>query len=207
MREFLQQGFAFFAQESGIIGWIRQYEEVGFWCLAAVMIVSCLAGFWCYRLFFSMVVFMGIVTLWSAVFTRFIDWRTAAATFSVVGVAAALLAYRWHRLGAVIICGLIAAGLAWKVHLSVGLIVLSSVSAGIISLGFPVAALCVMTAWGGSVLGAELFPHILSGVWQAVFFAAGLAVQGLTARKQTFFMKTCPGWFHNWLEQRERKTQ
>lgn len=205
MTEVIVELFQRFAFETGIMGEVRQYGQMGMVILTMLAAVALVLGFKTFRAFFSFLVFIGVTVLSCILLENVADWGEITTCFSVIGTVLALLAYKWHRLGGCIICALIAALTVWTVNESFLIALLLGVLAIISTLLFPVITICLATSLWGSLVLSELLLvttdiYVIVGVW-----LAGFAIQMLTNSRQRLFLKKCPDKMTHWLEQRKRK--
>lgn len=208
MAGIINNGFMFFAYETGIMGEIQRYQYLGLRILLVLGLLACFFGFRAYRGFCSAILFMVVAVVTSILLRGRTDWGSITTCFTVIGVTLAFFAWFWFRLDACVFCALIAACAGWSISQSIWAVILPAAAAFILTLNFPVICLCLFTAGGGVWLlwdiaaegGVRLHPlYLLLGL------AVGYGFQILTTRNQTLFKKVRPDRLTHWLEERERK--
>ena len=212
MANILSEWFVKFASETGILGEIRRYQEMGSYVLLLLGILGCFLGFWVYRAYVSVFLFFLIAYVSTICLSSRVDWGVVVTCFAVVGTALAILAYGWHRLGGCILCACIGIWIGTLVCPSVWAAILGGVLAVLWMLLFPVLALCSLTAlWGGWLISDLLFQLVwkgkpsLHGLTAFICAGVGFGIQILLSRHQTLFAQTCPKRVAHWLEQKKGK--
>lgn len=193
MVKLLVEWFELFAAETGILGEIRQYQELGILLLAALAVLSCFLGVRTFRLIVAVWMYIMVILLSCVLFRDRMDWGAVTVFFSVVGFVTAFLAFQWNRAGIVITTALIAAAFGGAAGFPLLGLVLCSLLGGALAVRFPGAAVCGATAAFGGVLLAGLLPlsRGMCVLMAVVFTAAGLGLQlflaergGLLRRKE-----------------------
>ena len=183
-------------------------------------VLCCLFGFYCYRAVFAGLTLLSVIAA-SYVWILPVWGAQACVTASaVLGVALAFLAFRWYRLGAVMLCALIGGSLVlYLAGLSAPSILAAlavAAAAGTAAFFFPLLGISGLTAlWGAQVLAQEGWRHFqaLGGagamigvpVTTALLTAAGLALQLTLFRNQRLFSRALPKWLTARLQGRQEK--
>lgn len=205
MSDIMKEFFLEFVNTTGISEAVSPYFYLGGICTIVLGIIGCILGFRTYRMFFSIILFMGVA---AGCFQLMIGpLRSIATCVAVGGVVLAFFGYRWHRLGGFFICFLIGMCAGWLFYPSVILAVVLGVLAGVFELYFPVIAVSLMTSlWGAWMLadglkldGALQVATILGLTFIALFW------QLFINRKQKLFTKVCPDNVRYLLEQRRKQ--
>ena len=207
------------ARESGLLWMVQEHQDQILTGVALLALVCCLFGFYCYRAVVSGLAFLG-VTLGSFLC---IDpmWGTQAAVTSsaVLGVIIGFLAFRWYRLGGVVLCALIAGSWVWQATggsgMALVLAALAALLAGLITFFFPLWGICGFTAvWGAVAFAQEgwrvwsLLPspeQPLCILLAIVLAVVGLALQMLLFRRQKLFARIMPQKLEYRLQKRREK--
>lgn len=211
MRLLTTELFLRFSLETGILDTVNENIEFLSGFLLILAVLTCFFGFSVYRAEFSVLVFIAVVLICCFVMRKRTDWGTVTTTFAVLGTAFAFFAFRWHRLGGFVICGLIASALAWMLTQSIWITAGAGVIAGTIFLFFPVIMLCFMTSlWGMLVIyGFKDYIPFLHGRSNLIFgliMAAGFVLQMLLNRRQKLFVQIYPRHLEHWIKERRKKS-
>lgn len=214
------------AGESGLMWLVQGYQKEILFFVAVLALACCLFGFYCYRGVVSGLVFLG-VTLASNLWIR-PQWGAQAAVTAcaVLGVVVGFLAFRWYRLGGVLLCALIAGSWVWQLTGASGqpalgtwaLIALAAIAAGAAAFWFPLWSICGFTAvWGAAVFAGEgwrvwsALPGPEEQVWSAVLAAAlaavGLVLQLRLFHRQTLFPRIMPKSMEYRLQRKREKKE
>ena len=210
MRALTTELFLRFSLETGILDTVNENIELLSGILLFLAVLTCFLGFNVYRAEFSVLVFIGVTLICCFIMRERTDWGTVTTTFAVLGTAFAFFAFRWHRLGGFVICGVTAAAVAWLMTQSIWITVAAGVLAGILLLWFPVIMLCLMTSlWGALVIyGFRGDIPLLYGrgnLAVVIIMAAGFVLQMMINRKQKLFVKVYPRRLEHWMEERRKK--
>lgn len=179
MVNLLVEWFELFAAETGILGEIRQYQELGILLLGVLAVLSCFLGVRSFRLMVAAWMYIMVILLSCFFFRDRMDWGAITVFFSVVGFVTAFLAFQWNRAGIVIITALIAFVFGCVAGFRLLGLLLCALLGGALAVRFPGPAVCGATAVFGGVLLAGLLPvpqgtYVLLAV---LFTAAGLGLQ------------------------------
>lgn len=211
MRALTTELFLRFSLETGILDTVNENIELLSVVLLFLAVLTCFFGFNVYRAEFSVLVFIGVTLICCFIMRDRTDWGTVTTTFAVLGTAFAFFAFRWHRLGGFVICGVTAAAAVWLITQSIWITAAAGVLAGILLLLFPVIMICLMTSlWGMLVIyGFREDIPLLYGRGRFIFvviMAAGFVLQMIINRKQILFAKVYPRRLEHWMEKRRKKT-
>lgn len=212
MVDIISDWFTKFAFETGIIGEIRQYHYLVLWIFLAAGVFACFFGFRVYQVYFSIFIFFVIAYFSSILLRQWFNWGAIVTFFAVIGIAVALLGYRWNRFGGTVICGVFGIWIGQALGLTTALAVVLGFLAAIFVILFPVIAISTISALWGAMMIADTFIRItemgstmilqICGV--ILLTVAGASVQLLLSRKQTLFEKTSPDRLTHWMENRKR---
>lgn len=210
MRALITELFFDFSLETGILDTVNENIELLSGILLFLAVLTCFFGFNVYRAEFSVLVFIGVTLICCFIMRARTDWGTVTTTFAVLGTAFAFFAFRWHRLGGFIICGVTAAAVVWLMTQSIWITVAAGVLAGILLLLFPVIMLCLMTSlWGMLVIyGFKEDIPLLNGRGNLTFvfiMVTGFVLQMMINRKQKLFVQVYPRCLEHWMEERRKK--
>lgn len=191
MIELLSEWFALFAAETGILGEVRQYQELGMFLLGFLAVLLCFLGFRSYHFAIALWMYTAVILLSSFLFRDKMNWGAVVTFFSIIGFVAAFLAYQWNDTGIIITAALIAAVFASLARLPLPAIILCALFGGAAASRFPGPAVCVSTSvFGGAVL-SEIVPAtgwMLAAVY-VFFISSGLALQIFLAEKEGLLRK------------------
>ena len=84
MANILSEWFVKFASETGILGEIRRYQEMGSYVLLLLGILGCFLGFWVYRAYVSVFLFFLIAYVSTICLSSRVDWGVVVTCFAVV---------------------------------------------------------------------------------------------------------------------------
>ncbi|MDE6993589.1 MAG: hypothetical protein K2P41_04065 [Lachnospiraceae bacterium] len=181
----LSEWFALFAAETGILGEVRQYQDLGKLLLIMLAVLLCFLGIRTYHLAVAVWMYMVVILLSSFLFRDRMNWGAVVTFFAVTGFAMAFLAYQWNYTGAVLTTGLIAGVFASFAGLSMIWIILCILLGGVAAIWFPGPGVCLSTSLFGGVVLAEFIPAAesrITGVY-ILTIASGLGLQILLAKK------------------------
>lgn len=185
MIDLLSEWFALFAAETGILGEVRQYQELGMFLLGELAVLLCFLGFRSYRFVIALWMYIVVILLSSFLLRDKMNWGAVVTFFSIIGFVTAFLAYQWNYTDIVIITAVIAGIFASLAGLALFGIIFCTLSGGVAASRFPGPAVCLSTSVFGGVLLSELVP-VTGGMLIAVyvfFIASGLALQIFLAGK------------------------
>lgn len=189
MAKLLVELFELFAAETGILGEIRQYQELGILLLAALAVLSCFLGVRTFRLIVAVWMYITVILLSCVLFRDRMDWGAITVFFSIMGFVMAFLAFQWNRAGIVIVTALIATAFGGAAGFPLLGLILCALAGGALAVRFPGAAVCGATAAFGGVLLAGILPGLLPlprGAFipmAVVLTAAGLGLQLFLAER------------------------
>lgn len=203
MKELLKLFFELFIKCAKLTEEMAPYVEWGNIGVIVIGVLACLFGFWVYRAYFSVFVFMGISIILCSTLSE-LPWGRVAAWCAVSGVVIAFLAYHWNHFGGFCISVIVGSCIGWFIYPSYFLAGGMGILFGVVELLFPVIAIIGSTAlWGAWILveGFQLQPmlRIISIVLATI---VGFTMQMVTSRKQKLFSKTMPQKLRYWLEKR-----
>lgn len=185
MIELLSEWFELFAAETGILGEIRQYQEMGILLLGLLAVLLCFLGIRSYHFAVALWMYIAVILFSSFLFRDKMNWGAVVTFFSVTGFVTAFLAYQWKLAGAVLTAALIAGVFAVLAGLPLPGVILCILLCGVAAIRFPVPGVCLSTsAFGGAVLSG-LVP-VKGGMLILVcvfFMLSGLALQVYLVRK------------------------
>lgn len=185
MIKLLSEWFALFAAETGILGEIRQYQELGIVLLGILAVLLCFLGIRSYHFAVALWMYIAVILFSSFLFRDKMNWGAVVTFFSVTGFVTAFLAYQWKLTGAVLTTALIAGVFAVLAGLPLPGVILCILLGGVAAIRFPVPGVCLSTSvFGGAVLSG-LVPvkgGMLILVW-VFFLLSGLALQFFLVRK------------------------
>lgn len=169
--------------------------------LAVLFGLAVLLGFWSFRVYFSLALFLTFVAVSVALLGNSSDWQHVAAFFSVVGVILAYLSFRWPYFASYFVSGAIGAMIGYLISgVLIGAILFGSLFLAM-SVLFPLHTVCASMALLGALGLVSLYGiHVL---WSILIFAAGFGLQLLFTRKQTLFNKIMPDAVKYRLEKRK----
>lgn len=185
MIDLLSEWFALFAAETGILGEIRQYQELGIFLLGIMAVMLCFLGIRSYHLAVAIWMYMIVILLSSFLLRDRMNWGAVVTFFSITGFVMAFLSYQWNYIGAVLTAGLIAGVFAALAGFSLLGIILCILLAGGVATRFPGPGVCLSTAiFGGTVLG-EFIPvtGYMAVVAYILIIISGLALQIFLAKR------------------------
>lgn len=181
----LSEWFALFAAETGILGEVRQYQDLGKLLLGMLAVLLCFLGIRSYHLAVAVWMYMAVILVSSFLFRDRMNWGAVVTFFAVTGFILAFLAYQWNYTGAVLTTGLIAGVFAALAGFSLPWIILCILLGGMAAIWFPGPGVCLSTSlFGGAVL-AEFIPvsgDRVTGVY-ILIIAFGLGLQLFLAKK------------------------
>lgn len=184
MIDLLSEWFAVFAAETGILGEIRQYQELGMILLGLFAVLLCFLGIRSYRLAVAVWMYLMVILLSSFLFRDRMNWGAVVTFFSITGFVMAFLAFQWNYTGAVLTTGLIAGIFAAFAGFSLLWIILCILLGVAAALRFPGQGVCLSTSIFGGIILAEFIPAtgvMTAGIYVA-FIGTGLALQLLLAK-------------------------
>lgn len=186
MIQLLTDWFELFAAETGILGEIRYYQELGPLLLGILAVLLCFLGVRTFHLVTAGALYIGVILLSCMLLRDRMVWGDLTVLFAVVGFILAFMGFQWKRAGAVVTSALTAAAFGCLFGLPPVLAVLCGVLGGILAARYPGPAVCGATAAFGGVLLASLSPvQGAAGVaLAAALVLAGLGVQLLLAKRQ-----------------------
>lgn len=169
--------------------------------LAILFGLAALLGFWAFRVYFSLSLFLTFVAVSVALSGSGADWQHTVAFFSVVGVILAYLSFRWPYFASYFMSSAIGAMVGYLISGElIGAILFGTLFLGL-SVLFPLHTVCAAMSLFGALGLASLFEiHIL---WSIPIFLAGFGLQLFIARKQTLFGKIMPDAVRYRLEKRK----
>lgn len=185
MINLLSEWFALFAAETGILGEVRQYQELGIFLLGFLAVLLCFLGIRSYHFAIALWMYMAVILLSSFLFRDKMNWGAVVTFFSIIGFMAAFLAYQWNNTGIIITAALITAVFASLAGLPLPGIILCALLGGTAAGRFPGPAVCVSTSvFGGAVLSelVSVTGWMLAAAY-IFFIASGLALQIFLAQK------------------------
>lgn len=185
MIELLSEWFALFAAETGILGEIRQYQELGILLLGGLAVLLCFLGIRSYHFVIALWMYIVVILLSCFLFRDKMNWGAVVTFFSVTGFVMAFLAYQWKLTGAVLTTALIVGVFASFAGLSLFATIFCVLLGGVAAIRFPGPGVCLSTSVFGGVILSELVP-VTGGIHIAVYIfsiASGLALQLFLAGK------------------------
>lgn len=204
MIELITHFFTWFTFETGIIGKIRQYSELGLWCIFIIGFMSCFFGFKVFRAYFSVFMFGLVTSLCCLFFKERWDWGSVTTCFAVVGVFVALLSFEWKKAGAIIMCGIFGAMTASLFLASNIVVLLIGIVCIVAVILFPVITICFLSSLWGSIILSEILPVTNAGYCYLILTIIAFGLQLFFNRKQDLFKETCPKWMKHKMEARRR---
>ena len=208
MARLVRDGFLFFANETGIIVNLWNYERFAFPALVILGALSCLLGVRVYRWYSAAMIFMLTATVACLLLRGDTSWRAIVTCFSVIGITLGFLALFWNKLDGCVLCALIGGGAGWLLFRSVWGVIPLALLEFVLMLIFPLETLRVTMAVFGSWVLWDLSMWQGMGLsWPLMIPAAafGYLIQRLFSRNQTLFKKVRPDRMTHWMEERERK--
>lgn len=196
--------FIDFCKTTGIDKRISGQQPPGQVWLICFCILVCVWGFHLYRVFSSILFFMGITEV-LCFCMKGEPWGTVAVYIAVLGTVIAVLAYRWNRLGGFVVCAALGACMGWVCCPSIVVALLCGIAAGIAQWYFPVITICLITSlWGACFLWDIVWKekNIFCGLLLAGTAVISFLWQLFINRKQTLFRKPYPDWLRYRLEKR-----
>lgn len=185
MIELLSEWFALFAAETGILGEIRQYQELGVLLLGILAFLLCFLGIRSYHFVIAVWMYIVVILLSCFLFRDKMNWGAVVTFFSITGFVMAFLAYQWKLTGAVLTASLIAGVFAFLAGLPLFGVAVCVLLGSMATIRFPGPGVCLATSVFGGVILSELVP-VSGGMLIAVyifFIASGFFLQLFLAGK------------------------
>lgn len=183
--DLLSEWFALFAAETGILGEIRQYQEMGIFLLGILAVLLCFLGIRSYHFAVALWMYIVVILFSCFLFRDKMNWGAVVTFFSITGFVMAFLAYQWKLTGAVLTAALIAGVFAVLAGMPLPGVILCILLGGVAAIRFPVPGVCLSTSVFGGVILSELvsvkgrMPILVS----VFFMISGLALQAFLVRK------------------------
>lgn len=165
--------------------------------LLGLGLIACFFGIKLYRLFFSIVVYLGILFLSIFILQGHVLWSSVVLIFSIVGLSLAIFAINWMRSGAVTIVFIFMSMIIYRFGMPVLPSLLIGLIFAVISFYLSMEVVILVTAfWGAQMFFQTVMALISIEIamipdWIYIVFlaTAGAAIQYTFARKDTWMFE------------------
>lgn len=186
MIQLLTNWFEVFAAETGILGELRYYQELGPLLLGILAVLLCFLGVRSFHLVTAGALYIGVILLSCVLLRDRMAWGKLTVFFSITGFILAFMGFQWKRAGAVVTSALAAVVFGGFLGLPAVAMALCGILGGVLAAYRPGVTVCGATAAFGGVLLAALSPvrGAAGAALAAALVLAGLGVQLLLAKRQ-----------------------
>ncbi len=195
----LQNIIHFFFEYTSILDKFAYLENYSGVILTVIFASAIVLGFFVYRLYFSVIIFYVLTTVFIWLLSPVTSWQNTAACIAVVAVIISLLSFRWTHFAAILTCLVMGGLFGWLVYPAVVAAVVGGLVCGALSVFFPLYSICVFLPIFGALGIYEIYSL---PIWAVILvILAGIAIQLLVSRKQALFARNYPAKIDYWLDQ------
>lgn len=169
----------------------------------ALGVLLCFLGFMFYRVFFSALIYLALVSVWCIALKGNTPWINVVTGFSVTGCVLGFFAFRWTTAGAILTPVFLAAAAAYAISTDLLVTAVAAIVVFLLAYGLPLYCTRLVTSVFGAALMLEASRALLTYSesvnllsWYALIPAAiiGLLIQHFSSLRRKSDVEPRRGW-------------